>query len=76
MHFMNTLDLIERSEFMLNERCLTLHKISGLLVSTYHKKGINYFVFSDQFKTLKTMCTYPKAKLFAEGVAMGRKLGE
>lgn len=62
----------------------TLEEISQLSVSTYKNKNITYFVFGEpdkpflssvtNCKPLKTICTYPKAKLFAEGIALGRRL--
>jgi hypothetical protein len=36
----------------------------------YH--GANYFVFELDRKIVRTICTYPKAKLFAIGVRYGR----
>jgi hypothetical protein len=54
------------------DRLETLTRISGLSVSVYQRGGVNYFVFGPTNRPLKTVCTYPKAKLFAEGVAAGR----
>lgn len=54
------------------ERTDTLHRISGLPVSTYELGGVNYFVFGPPERPIKTVCTYRKARVFAEGVAAGR----
>jgi len=59
-------------------QCEYLSFISGLLVKTRHEKGQNVFDFylPDGKIQVKTVFTYPKAKLFAEGVSAGRKLGD
>jgi hypothetical protein len=54
------------------DRLETLTRISGLSVSVYQRDGVNYFVFGPINRPLKTVCTYPKVKLFAEGFAAGR----
>lgn len=56
----------------LPDRVAHLAKWSGLDVRHFDRYGVNYFVFEDGGKTVKTVCTYPKAKLFAIGVAYGR----
>lgn len=48
----------------------TLARFSGLPVSCHVKRGVRVFSFGRP--TLKTVCTYRKAKAFAEGVAIGR----
>lgn len=58
----------------LQDRVDTLAKLSGLKVSVYTKAGVNYFVFGPSDKPLKTICTYRKSKVFAEGIAIGRQL--
>jgi hypothetical protein len=52
----------------------TLSQISGFQVACYHSGGVRYFVFSFDGQTVKTVCNYRKAKLFAEGVKIGRQL--
>jgi hypothetical protein len=59
----------------LHDRIDTLKQISMLPVSIYKDKG-NYFVFGELNKPFKTTCTYAKAKIFSEGIALGRKLTE
>lgn len=56
-------------------RIVTLTLMSGLEVSCYCRLGVRYFVFSREGQNVKTVCTYRKAKVFAEGVAIGWKLG-
>ena len=62
----------------MQDRIDTLEQISKLPVSIYKDMlswgGNTYFVFGESAKPFKTICTYPKAKLFAEGIALGRKL--
>lgn len=58
----------------MNERLDTLKRVSGLPVTVYTGKGVKYFVFGPENQPLKTICTYRKAKVFAEGVAIGRAL--
>ena len=65
----------------MKDRINTLQQISKLPVSIYTESGThgmdhNYFVFGETNKPVKTVCTYPKAKLFAEGVALGRKIAK
>jgi hypothetical protein len=59
---------------LLLDRLVTLKGISGLEVSWYGTQDARYFVFGPKNQPVKTVCTYPKAKMFAEGVAYGRKL--
>lgn len=58
----------------LKDRVNALSKLSGLDVSIYTKGNVNYFVFGPSNKPLKTICTYRKSKVFAEGIAMGRQM--
>jgi hypothetical protein len=52
-----------------------LQYISGLFVTYYIARGITYYIFSDiSGRNLKTVCTYKKAKVFAQGIEIGRKL--
>lgn len=62
--------------FELHDRVNTLATLSELEVRFDRRNGINYFVFGPQEKVLKSVCTYRKAKVFAEGVALGRELGK
>lgn len=50
--------------------------ISGLLVKIRHEKGTNVFDFylPDGKIQVKTVFTYPKAKVFAEGISIGKKM--
>ena len=61
---------------MMQDRIDTLERISGLVVKFYNRDGVNYFTFGGSKHALKTVCTYRKAKVFAEGVAIGRELGK
>jgi hypothetical protein len=56
------------------DRIDTLAEISGLTVSRYEQDGIQYFVFGDPSQPLKTVPNYKKAKLFAEGFALGKHI--
>lgn len=59
-------------------QCEYLSFISGLLVKTRHEKGENVFDFylPNGKIQIRTVFTYKKAKVFAEGVSAGRKLGD
>lgn len=50
--------------------------ISGLLVKIRHEEGNNVFDFylPDGKIQVKTVFTYPKAKVFAEGISIGKKM--
>jgi hypothetical protein len=61
---------------MMQDRVDTLERISGLEVRFYRRLGTNYFVFGGSKHAIKSVCTYRKAKVFAEGVALGRRLGK
>jgi len=61
-----------RLAMQLEHECETLAQLSGLNV--YIQPGTRYFVFDDRGQTVKTVCTYRKAKVFAQGVATGRNL--
>lgn len=54
----------------------TLARLSQLQVTSYVKLGVVYYVFGPRHLPMKSVCTYRKAKVFAEGVALGRRLGE
>jgi len=57
-------------------QCEYLSFISGLTVKMRREKNENVFDFylpSEQVQ-VKTVFTYKKAKVFAEGVSVGRKL--
>ena len=58
----------------MKDRLLTLTRISRLPVESYTRLGVRYFVFGPRDKPLKTVCTYRKARVFADGVAIGRRL--
>jgi hypothetical protein len=58
----------------LPDRIKHLEELSGFTVRYYKQDGTNYFVFVNAGVDVKTYCTYPKAKAFAQGVAIGRVL--
>lgn len=59
---------------LLEDRVKTLKDLSGLVVECRKEKGKTVFEFYTVNKvSVKTCFTYPKAKLFAEGVAYGRR---
>ncbi len=60
----------------MKDRNTTLARISHLHVTNYLRLGVRYFVFGPKCKPVKSICTYRKAKVFAEGVAIGRELGK
>lgn len=62
----------------LNDRIRTLEDISGMTVLIRKEKGDNVFMFffgERPSESIKDVFTYPKAKLFADGIELGRKLG-
>jgi len=59
---------------ILPDRIKTLQDLSGLPVVAYKEMGVTCFVFGDPSRPFKTTFTYPKAKLFAEGIALGREM--
>lgn len=59
----------------MKDRHETLARIACLPVESYTRLGVRYFVFGPKDKPLKSVCTYRKARVFAEGVAIGRELG-
>ena len=60
----------------MQDRIDTLERISGLEVRHHNTMGVNYFMFKESKRVTKTVCTYRKARIFAEGVAIGRELGK
>jgi len=52
----------------------TLVDISGLPVRGFKNSKGRYFMFGPRDRTTKTIYTYRKARVFAEGVAIGRSL--
>jgi hypothetical protein len=57
----------------LQTKLQTLAQITDLPVSCYFRGDIKYFVFGPRHQPIKTVCTYRKAKVFAEGFALGKK---
>ena len=58
-------------------RCETLEQISGLYVYVFENKGEACYTFcidSNRSVTIKSVYTYRKAKVFAEGVKVGRMI--
>ncbi len=53
----------------------TLTRISGLPVRGSRNGKGRYFMFGPKDRTIKTVYTYRKAKVFAEGVAEGVAIG-
>lgn len=64
--------MIDATEKTTAIRVATLTRISGLTVECYMQSGTRYFVFGPLNQPIKTVCTYRKARTFAEGVAVGR----
>ncbi len=60
----------------MKDRHATLTRLSGLNVNSYSRDGVRHFVFGPVDRNLKTVCTYRKARVFAEGVAIGRELSK
>lgn len=60
----------------MQDRIDTLERISGLEVHHHNTTGVNYFMFKVGKRVTKTVCTYRKARIFAEGVATGRELAK
>ncbi len=58
----------------MQDRIDTLKALTGLPVSchTARRGTVNYFVFGHECSPIKTVYTYPKAKMFADGFAAGR----
>ena len=50
-------------------RCQHLAELTGLRVTSYSKNGVQYF----QFSTIKIVCTYRKARVFADGFVAGKR---
>lgn len=61
-------------EMLMTDKLLVLKRISKLPVTGYVRRGVRYFVFGPKDRIIKSVCTYRKARIFAEGVAIGRKL--
>lgn len=57
------------------DRVATLERLSEFKVTTREERGESVFEFHYDGKMVKTCFTYPKAKLFAEGIAFGRIIG-
>jgi hypothetical protein len=55
-------------------RTYTLQRISGVPVRARVGKGAVVYTFGPPNRTLKEVWTYRKAKVFAEGIAIGRSL--
>jgi hypothetical protein len=60
---------------LLVDRILRLHQLSGLQINHRREKGQDSYEFYHNHKAVKKCFTYAKAKLFAEGVGLGRALG-
>lgn len=54
-------------------RIATLARISGLSVRGFRDGKSRYFMFGPKDRTIKTVYTYRKALVFAEGIAIGRR---
>lgn len=60
----------------MDTRCQYLSFISGLTVKMRREKNVNVFDFylpSNQIQ-VKTIFNYKKAKVFAEGISIGKKM--
>jgi hypothetical protein len=64
--------MIDATEKTTAIRVATLARISGLTVECYMRSGTRYFVFGPKDQPIKTVCTYRKARAFAEGVAISQ----
>jgi hypothetical protein len=60
-----------KKENNMQDRINTLQKLCGLEVTVRKEKGENVFEFKHNGQTVKTIFTYDKAKLFAEGIQYG-----
>lgn len=58
----------------LSQQVETLKNISKLEVKARKEKYQNVYEFYSAGNNIKTCFTYPKAKIFAEGIFFGRKL--
>ena len=58
------------------DRIITLETISGLKVTHRREKNMNVFEFWRLGQSVTLCFTYGKARVFAEGVAFGRKITE
>lgn len=56
------------------DRIHTLEQVSGLRVFWGKENNVDCFQFMDGSRTVKTVFTYRKAKIFAEGVRIGKVL--
>lgn len=58
----------------MQDRVDTLEAITGLPVTCHSARrgAVHYFVFGHESSPIKTVWTYRKAKVFAEGFAAGR----
>jgi len=54
----------------------TLARISGLPVRGFRDGGDRFFLFGPKDRTIKTVYTYRRALIFAQGVAIGREEGK
>ncbi len=60
----------------MQDRINTLESISALKVTCSIQRGQHCYQFFWNDGTVKIVFTYPKAKLYAEGVALGRTLAK
>lgn len=56
----------------MQDRIDHLKLLTGLPVHHYTERGVSYFVFGHAYNPIKSVYTYRKAKVFAEGFAAGR----
>lgn len=57
-----------------DQRCQHLSEICGLQVNARREKGERVYSFVSNGTVIKEAFTYPKAKLFAEGVEAGKQI--
>ena len=55
-------------------RCQTLKRIAGVTVIGRVQRGVAVYAFGLPDQHLKEVWTYGRAKVFAEGIAIGRTL--
>ena len=63
---------LQPREKRMQDRIDHLKAITALPVHRYTERGVSYYVFGHEYIPIKIVCTYRKARAFAEGFAAGR----
>ena len=63
----------KKVDWSIDEKCVYLGDICGLMVKTRKYKGDTEYIFYINDQQTKSCFTYPKAKLFAEGFKLGKE---